>query len=195
MATERAALAEYRAKRNVRRSGEPAGRARRSRGEPQFVVQHHLASTDHYDFRLEVDGVLKSWAIPKGPSTDPHERRMARPTEDHPLEYATFEGVIPEGEYGAGTVQVWDAGRFHNRSEDHGKPIEMTDAVRRGHVSFELDGQKLRGGFALTRIRRGRGESWLLVKKADRYAGKAIRATTKSALSGRTLRQIEAEES
>lgn len=191
MSRSRDGLADYRAKRDVRRSGEPgARRSRKATREPVFVVQHHLASSDHFDFRLEVDGVLKSWAIPKGPSTDPQDKRMARPTEDHPLDYASFEGVIPEGQYGAGPVQVWDTGGYHNRTEDHGRPVEIAKALRRGHVSFELDGQKLHGGFALTRMRRGGDETWLLVKKADEHAGKPIRATTKSALSGRTLNQI-----
>lgn len=188
-------LAAYRRKRDVRRSGEPAGRRNRTTGEePTFVVQHHLASSDHYDFRLEVDGVLRSWAIPKGPSVDPHDKRMARPTEDHPLDYADFEGVIPDGEYGAGPVQVWDVGRYRNNSENRGRPIEMAEALRRGHASFELDGQKLHGGFALTRIRRGRDESWLLVKKADRHAGKRVPRTTRSALTGRTLTQIRKDD-
>jgi len=186
-------LADYRGKRNVRRSGEPAGRRRRRRSEPLFVVQHHLATSDHYDFRLEVDGVLKSWAIPKGPSTNPRDKRMARPTEDHPLDYATFEGVIPDGQYGAGPVQVWDTGHFRNRTEQRGKPVPMSEALRHGHASIELDGDKLHGGFALTRIRTGDDESWLLVKKADGHAGKAVPARTRSALSGRTLKQIEAD--
>jgi DNA ligase D-like protein (predicted 3'-phosphoesterase) len=181
-------LREYRGKRNLRRSGEPGGKRTSKREQPQFVVQHHRASTDHYDFRLEVDGVLKSWAIPKGPSTNPRDKRMARPTEDHPLEYGEFEGVIPEGEYGAGSVQVWDAGPYRNLSD-----TEMAEALHRGHVSIELDGSKLRGGYALTRIREGRDETWLLVKRSDRHANKQLRGTTKSALSGRTLRQIERE--
>lgn len=181
-------LRDYRGKRNLRRSGEPSG-GRRARGDaPRFVVQHHLASSDHYDFRLEVDGVLKSWALPKGPSTNPRDKRMARPTEDHPLDYGDFEGIIPEGEYGAGSVQVWDTGSYHNRSD-----VDMDEALRHGHVSIDLDGQKLRGGFALTRIREGRDETWLLVKRSDRHANKQLRGTTKSALSGRTLRQIEAD--
>ena len=180
-------LREYRGKRNLRRSGEPGGR-RRSNKQPQFVIQHHQASTDHYDFRLEVDGVLKSWALPKGPSTNPRDKRMARPTEDHPLEYADFEGVIPEGEYGAGSVQVWDAGAYRNLGD-----ADMDEALRRGHVSIELDGTKLHGGYALTRIREGRDETWLLVNRSDRHANRQLRGVTKSALSGRTLRQIEAE--
>jgi DNA ligase D-like protein (predicted 3'-phosphoesterase) len=189
-------LQTYREKRNLARSGEPLGRRRRPTKRPRFVVQHHLASTDHYDFRLEVDGVLKSWAVPKGPSTNPKERRMARPTEDHPVEYATFEGVIPEGEYGAGTVLVWDTGHYENRSEADGEPVAIDDALDRGHVSFELEGEKLHGGYALTRIRGGRTESWLLVKKADEHTqarGQPTRTRPESALTGRTVEDIEAD--
>jgi DNA ligase D-like protein (predicted 3'-phosphoesterase) len=183
------ALRDYRGKRNLRRSGEPGGRRRSKRdAPPRFVIQHHRASTDHYDFRLDVGGVLKSWALPKGPSTDPRDKRMARPTEDHPLDYADFEGVIPEGEYGAGSIQVWDVGAYRNLGD-----TEMGEALRQGHVSIELDGTKLRGGYALTRIRQGRDETWLIVKRSDRHANKRLRATTRSAVSGRTLRQIEAD--
>lgn len=188
-------LQTYREKRNLARSGEPAGRRRRPAKRPRFVIQHHLASTDHYDFRLEVDGVLKSWAVPKGPSTNPKERRMARPTEDHPVEYATFEGVIPQGEYGAGAVLVWDTGHYENRSTADGKPLAIGEALERGHVSFELDGDKLHGGYALSRIRGGRNESWLLVKKADEHArarGQPTRTRPESALTGRTGEDIAA---
>jgi DNA ligase D-like protein (predicted 3'-phosphoesterase) len=189
------ALATYRSKRNLRRSGEPAGAARAARSrEPKFVVQQHRATGDHYDFRLEVDGVLKSWAVPKGPSVDPRDKRMARPTEDHPLEYAGFEGVIPAGEYGAGPVQVWDHGSYRNRTEQRGQPVSMAEAITRGHVSFELDGRKLHGGFALTRIRSGKGESWLLVKK-DKHArsrGQPVRTRRESTLSGRSIEEIAA---
>lgn len=157
------------------------------------MIQHHRATSDHYDFRLEVDGVLKSWAVPKGPSVNPTDKRMARPTEDHPLDYAGFEGVIPEGEYGAGPVQVWDHGTYRNLTEEDGHEIPMADALANGHVSFELDGDKLQGGFALTRMRRGKDESWLLVKKKDEHArsrGQPVRTSPESALSGRTIEEI-----
>src|SRR6201994_2381396 len=111
-------------------------RRRRGRSGPQFVIQHHAARSDHYDFRLEIDGVLVSWAIPKGPSTNPREKRMARRTEDHPLEYETFEGVIPEGEYGAGRVIVWDRGTYANGTE-----YDMSKGLERGHITFRLDGE------------------------------------------------------
>lgn len=126
---------------------------------------------------------------------NPVDKRMARPTEDHPLEYAAFEGVIPEGEYGAGPVQVWDRGSYRNRTEDDGDPVPVAEALERGHVSLELDGAKLHGGFALTRMRTGKNESWLLVKKKDEHArarGQPVRTSLESALSGRTLDEIAA---
>ena len=183
-------LREYHAKRPAGRSPEPSGRSRKSRrgAAPHFVVQHHAASTDHYDFRLEIDGVLVSWAIPKGPSVNPKDKRIARRTEDHPLDYQDFEGVIPDGEYGAGRVIVWDRGMYTNES-DH----DLTDALRRGHLSFRLDGEKLRGGFALTRFRTGKDEAWLLVKKKDDDADgrrKPVRSRPESVLSGRTLDEL-----
>lgn len=152
-------------------------------------MQRHDASTLHYDFRLEVDGVLKSWAVPKGPSPDPHQKRLATATEDHPLDYATFEGVIPEGSYGAGTVVVWDTGSYRNLTARRGRPVGMAEAIDAGHVKVWLDGEKLRGGYALTRSHiRGR-EQWLLVKVDDDQADRRrnpVRAQPESVLTGRT---------
>jgi DNA ligase D-like protein (predicted 3'-phosphoesterase) len=189
-------LADYRRKRDFGRTPEPSGRRRAANadGEPGFVIQHHLASSDHYDFRLEVEGVLKSWAVPKGPSLDPAEKRLAVPTEDHPLDYATFEGTIGAGEYGGGTVMVWDAGNYHNTTEHQGEPVSMADGLERGHVTFALTGTKLGGGFALTRTRTTPKPQWILVKMRDNDASARrdpVRSATKSALSGRTMRQIE----
>jgi DNA ligase D-like protein (predicted 3'-phosphoesterase) len=180
-------LKKYREKRRSGRSPEPRGRRRRgSRKSRRFVIQHHAASTDHYDFRLEIDGVLVSWAVPKGPSTNPKDKRMARRTEDHPMDYEDFEGVIPKGEYGAGRVIVWDRGTY---SSDR----DMVESLNRGHLSFRLDGEKLHGGFALTRFRQGKDEAWLLVKKADDDADarrKPVRSQPESVLSGRTLDEL-----
>jgi DNA ligase D-like protein (predicted 3'-phosphoesterase) len=186
-------LAEYRRKRDFRRTAEPRGGRRRHRTQPRFVVQCHDASTLHYDFRLEVDGVLKSWSVPKGPSTNPADKRLAIPTEDHPLEYGTFEGTIPEGAYGAGTVLVWDAGTYRNLTEADGREVPMGQALGEGHASFWLEGTKLRGGYALRRFKEGRKESWLLIKKADEEADarrNPVRTQPESVLSGRTLAQI-----
>lgn len=153
-------LAEYRQKRRFRRTPEPQGK-RRAKAGHRFVVQKHAATRLHYDFRLELDGVLKSWAIPKGPSLDPRERRLAVQVEDHPLEYANFEGVIPQGEYGGGTVIIWDRGVW--------KPIgDPQQGYRDGKLKFELRGKKLRGGWMLVRMpRRERAENWLLMKERD----------------------------
>ncbi|MFC5907111.1 DNA polymerase ligase N-terminal domain-containing protein [Streptacidiphilus monticola] len=190
-------LAEYHRRRDFERTREPRGATPAASGgaTPVFVVQIHDASTMHFDFRLEADGVLKSWAVPKGPSTDPHDKRFATPTEDHPLEYRSFEGRIPEGEYGAGSVIVWDEGTYRNLTTDRdGREVPFGRALEQGHVSFWLNGHKLHGGWALTRIRQeGRREAWLLVKEADRHArggGTPSPQRARSALSGRTLRQM-----
>src|ERR1700753_2569325 len=138
-------LSDYRRKRRSGRSTEPRGRGRKRRKAdrsdkgPSFVIQHHAARSDHYDFRLEIDGVLVSWAVPKGPSTNPKDKRMARRTEDHPLEYATFEGVIPKGEYGAGPVIVWDSGTYTNEADQ-----AMSKGLEAGALLFSLRGDELR---------------------------------------------------
>jgi DNA ligase D-like protein (predicted 3'-phosphoesterase) len=183
--TKKESLETYRRKRDFGRTPEPSG-GRRTRGKTTFVIQQHDATSMHYDFRLEAEGVLKSWAVPKGPSTNPKDKRLAMRTEDHPLGYATFEGVIPEGEYGAGRVIVWDRGTYASDRD-------MSEALERGHLSFRLDGEKLHGGFALTRFRKGKDEAWLLVKKADDDADarrKPVRSQPQSVLSGRTLDEL-----
>ncbi len=188
-------LQEYRDKRDFGRTPEPAGEQPRTKQPPIFVIQKHAASHLHYDFRLEVDGVLKSWAVPKGPSTDPKDKRLAVPTEDHPLEYAEFEGVIPEGEYGGGTVMVWDTGSFRNITEKKGENIALAQAVAHCHLKVWLEGRKLRGGYALTRFRTGKDESWLLVKMddAEAEAGRnPVADEPRSVLSGRTIEEIAA---
>jgi DNA ligase D-like protein (predicted 3'-phosphoesterase) len=158
------------------------------------VVQRHEASTVHYDFRLEVDGVLKSWAVPKGPSTDPSQKRLATPTEDHPLDYVEFEGAIPEGSYGAGTVVVWDTGAYRNLTSHRGEIVDMADALESGHVSVWLEGEKLRGAFALTRSQMRGREQWLLVKVNDEEADRRrnpVSTRPESVLSGRTNADVE----
>ena len=189
-------LAEYHRRRDFPRTGEPRGGEPGPAAEqPAFVVQIHDATAMHFDFRLEVDGVLKSWAVPKGPSSDPQDKRLAMPTEDHPMEYRDFEGVISRGEYGAGTVIIWDEGTYRNLTEDrHRGPVPFAEALADGHVSFWLDGDKLHGGYSLTRIRTDRSgrEVWLLVKRSDRRAshGKTPDPRrARSVRSGHTLRQ------
>ncbi len=192
-------LKSYREKRDFRRTAEPSDEGSEASGKPGFVIQKHQARTLHYDFRLEADGVLKSWAVPKGPSTDPRTKRLAVPTEDHPLDYADFEGTIPEGEYGAGTVLVWDTGTYQNmkKDEETGEPISMADSLAQGHVIVRLAGKKLQGGYALIRTGRGGDAKWLLIKMRDEHADARRNPTSsepQSVLSGRTLDEIADEE-
>ncbi|MCJ7443299.1 MAG: DNA ligase [Methanotrichaceae archaeon] len=162
-------LKSYRAKRDFSITSEPlpkvAGEIMDSKNAI-FVVQKHYSRNLHYDLRLEVDGVLKSWAIPKRLSLDPKQKRLAIETEDHPLEYAGFEGIIPEGQYGAGTVIVWDIGIYENITEKDGRIMHISQALENGHAAILLNGKKLSGGFALTRTKRG----WILVKMKDELA-------------------------
>jgi len=186
-------LRAYRARREFSRTPEPAGRKKRSSRTRRFVVQEHHARTLHWDFRLEVGGVLVSWAVPKGPSLNPADKRMAMRTEDHPLEYADFEGLIPAGQYGAGRVIVWDRGTYRNLTERRGEewPIEL--AIDAGHATVWLEGEKLSGAFALTRLARGKRERWLLVKKADERADRRrnpVKSRPRSVISGRTAAQL-----
>jgi bifunctional non-homologous end joining protein LigD len=190
-------LREYRRKRNFKKTPEPSGKAvpRRRKGQLLFVIQKHAASRLHYDFRLELEGVLKSWAVPKGPSLDPADKRLAMHVEDHPLEYGTFEGIIPKGEYGGGTVLLWDRGTWEPVGDPH-------QGYRAGNLKFLLKGEKLRGGWALVRIRGGRrgddsGRSWLLIKERDAEArsGRAaniVELEPRSVDTGRTLEKIAA---
>lgn len=193
-------LERYRAKRRFGRTSEPRGDGASTEDARSFVVQIHDATTMHFDFRLEVDGVLKSWSVPKGPSPDPREKRLAMPTEDHPLEYREFEGVIASGEYGAGPVIVWDEGTYRPLSED------FASALEHGHATFWLDGAKLHGGWSLTRFH-GAGthggdgdarEAWLLVKRSDERAAREGRTPdprrARSARTRRTLRQVVADD-
>ncbi|MEA2630217.1 MAG: bifunctional non-ous end joining protein LigD, partial [Chloroflexota bacterium] len=168
-------LEEYRARRDFDKTREPSGEGKlngTADRRPIFVVQEHHASHLHYDFRLEADGVLKSWAVPKGPTLDPGQKRLAVQVEDHPLGYATFQGTIPEGEYGAGTVSIWDHGTYRNLLGDKASPQDVSQAIESGHLEFALDGEKLRGKFALIRMKgRGRGKpQWLLIKLKDEFA-------------------------
>jgi DNA ligase D-like protein (predicted 3'-phosphoesterase) len=187
-------LREYRRRRRKGSTPEPEGRKSPGGARPRFVVQEHQASTHHFDFRLEVEGVLKSWAVPKGPSTDPREKRLAMPVEDHPLDYADFEGVIPEGQYGAGAVVVWDRGSYDNLTEEDGGAKPVARALEDGHLLIRLHGEKLRGGYALQRVATGKDERWLLIKMKDEAADARRRPTStqrESVLSGRTVADLE----
>ena len=160
------------------------------------MVQKHDARRLHYDFRLEADGVLISWAVPKGPSFDPKVKRLAVHVEDHPLDYRHFEGVIPDAQYGAGTVIVWDEGTYRNLTESGGRPVAVADAVRAGHLSVWLEGTKLRGGWSLTRTRAGDKESWIMVKRNDARADPDLDievTAPDSARTGRSLADVGAD--
>lgn len=179
-------LKKYHARRDFAITSEPKGKQRKKSKKPLFVIQHHIASHDHYDFRLEIDGVLVSWAVPKGPSLDPDQKRLAMPTEDHPYEYARFEGIIPKGEYGAGTVMVWDIGTYDNiRSKS------MQASYKEGKIEVDLHGKKLHGGYVLIHMKDRK--EWLLKKIDDEFADarrNIITSEPKSALTGRTMEEI-----
>ena len=177
-------LAEYNRKRRFDVTPEPAGKAGRARKEElEFVIQKHRASRLHYDFRLEHDGVMLSWAIPKGPSLDPSNKRFATQTENHPIEYNQFEGVIPEGEYGGGTVMIWDRGTWEPEVAD------VEQALAKGDLKFKLNGKKLHGSWVLVRMR---PRQWLLIKHRDNAASTLdiTAAKNRSAVSRRTLAGI-----
>jgi bifunctional non-homologous end joining protein LigD len=188
-------LTEYKRKRDFKRTPEPAGKVKSSKGSLKFVVQKHAASRLHYDFRLELDGALKSWAVPKGPSLDPSVKALAVQVEDHPLDYAGFEGVIPEGEYGGGTVMVWDRGTWEPEGEE-----DASRAYKKGRLKFALHGNKLKGSWALVRMGGAAGEggkNWLLIKHNDKYAKKTedfnlVEKKPNSVVSKRTMDQIAA---
>jgi DNA ligase D-like protein (predicted 3'-phosphoesterase) len=194
---EKEKLKAYHEKRDFRRTPEPAGETQSGHKEPVFVIQKHDARNLHYDLRLEVNGVLKSWAVPKGPSTDPAVKRLAVAVEDHPLEYAEFEGSIPEGDYGAGEVIVWDMGTYRNTTEKNGRSISLEDAIEHGHLTVWLEGKKLRGGYALNRFRREKREMWLLVKMQDEAAdpqSDPVATQPESVLTSRTIEEVRAGE-
>jgi bifunctional non-homologous end joining protein LigD len=188
-------LKKYQEKRNFEVSPEPSGHSSESTSlqKPRmFVVQKHRATQLHYDFRLEYNGVLLSWAVPKGPSLDPSVKRLAMQVEDHPVEYADFEGVIPEGEYGGGTVMVWDNGEWIPESDD------VEAALRKGDLKFSLHGKKLKGSWVLVRTHGfgGKpGKSWLLIKHRDQFSSEEDIAAEepRSVLSRRLLADIARE--
>jgi len=188
-------LYEYHKKRDFTQTPEPSSEKPKKTGKhPIFVVQKHDASRLHYDFRLEIGDILVSWAVPKGPSTDPTEKRLAMRTEDHPLEYSDFEGVIPEGEYGAGTVIVWDTGTYRYLEGKHGTKPPIDKALNEGHITVWLEGKKLKGGYALTRMD-SKGK-WLMVKIRDDEADarrNPVNTQPESVLSGRTNDELAAE--
>jgi len=189
-------LSVYKKKRSFNDTPEPEGGKSTSQDKLMFVVQKHDASRLHYDFRLEMNGVLKSWAVPKGPSLNPADKRLAMMVEDHPFDYRTFEGIIPEGNYGAGTVIVWDEGTYEplentseNKKENEKKLLKQ---LRAGSLKFVMHGKKLKGEFALVKTNYQGENSWLLIKHNDKYAtDKDVTKKEKSVVSKKTLAQVE----
>lgn len=166
-------LEEYHSKRDFKKTTEPKGEETEGRKEKlKFVVQRHAASRLHYDFRLEMEGVLKSWAVPKGPSLNPEDKRLAMQVEDHPLSYGSFEGSIPEGNYGAGEVEIWDEGYYEAEEPVKGKTDEtvLLQSLHKGNLKFILHGNKLKGAFALVKMKNKEDRPWLLIKHRDEYA-------------------------
>lgn len=190
---EEDALKRYKEKRDFEETPEPVTSLKVSPDRPKFVIQKHNASRLHYDFRIEVNGVLKSWAIPKGPSTDIRQKRLAIPTEDHPLDYIDFEGMIPPGNYGAGMVIVWDTGTYRNLNIKNDQEIPMVKSIEEGHVEVLLEGEKLKGAYALIHTGRGGRKFWLFLKMKDEKADKKdiLIERPESVLTGRTIEDIE----
>lgn len=197
-------LKSYKEKRDFEKTSEPAPqstRGERKKGKKHkkseqliFVIQQHDATSMHYDFRLEIDGVLKSWAIPKGPSTNPHDKHLAIETEDHPLEYAQFEGVIPEGQYGAGPVLIWDTGTYEDLKEMQGKDVSMSQMYKNGKIEVFLHGEKLVGAYALIKTKGMGDNKWLFFKMNDEYADESkniIKSHPESVKSGRAIKDIK----
>ncbi len=188
-------LSSYKHKRNSKTTPEPFGGAHTAKNALRFVIQKHAASHLHYDFRLELHGVLKSWAVPKGPSLNPSDKRLAMMVEDHPYAYKDFEGIIPEGNYGAGTVIVWDEGTYTPIDETKGKKAQersLSKQLKSGSLKFRLSGSKLNGEFALVKTNMAQN-SWLLIKHKDEYAATTdITRKARSVISNKTLSEVKA---
>ena len=199
MTTRTGKLTEYRRKRDFTRTREPEGGRRKRSSRLAYVIQKHAASRLHYDLRLELDGVMKSWAVPKGPSLDPSVKRLAIQVEDHPIEYNEFEGSIPEGEYGGGTVMVWDRGTYTAAGDADDPEEALREGYRKGDFKFVLRGKRLKGSWVLVRTRgwgdRSRQGQWLLIKHRDDAADPdtdPVAEYLTSAKSGRTIDEIAA---
>ncbi|HEY3934805.1 MAG TPA: DNA polymerase ligase N-terminal domain-containing protein [Gemmatimonadales bacterium] len=191
-----AGLGEYRRKRDFSRTAEPVGGASKSGVSAlRYVIQKHAATSLHFDLRLELDGVMKSWAVPKGPSFDPSVKRLAMQVEDHPIEYNTFEGTIPKGEYGGGTVMLWDRGVYTYWQADTDPPARLREGYAKGDFKFVVRGKRLEGSWVLVRIRRGKPDKpqWLLIKHDDEFARPGydiVAEEERSVATGRTMAEI-----
>ncbi|SIS71006.1 DNA polymerase ligase N-terminal domain-containing protein [Chryseobacterium gambrini] len=191
------ALKDYNQKRKFDETSEPKGKTKKSKDQLIFVIQRHAASRLHYDFRLEMDGVLKSWAVPKGPSLDPKDKRLAMMVEDHPYDYKDFEGNIPEGNYGAGQVEIWDSGTYealdnHSKLSDE---KELLKELHAGSLKFILHGKKLKGEFALVKMKNTEENSWLLIKHKDDFAESDYDAEENTAKNSQVTKFLEEKKS
>ena len=200
MTTRAGKLSDYRRKRDFKRTREPQGGHARKSSRLAYVIQKHAASRLHFDLRLELDGVMKSWAVPKGPSTDPAVKRLAIQVEDHPIEYNAFEGTIPKGEYGGGTVMIWDQGTYQPAEKSADPQKTLREGYARGDLKILLRGKRLRGSWVLVRTKgrrasNGRGQ-WLLIKHRDDDAdggSDPVAEHLTSVKSGRTMEEIAAD--
>ncbi|MCY0970318.1 DNA polymerase ligase N-terminal domain-containing protein [Chryseobacterium wangxinyae] len=191
------ALKDYNDKRRFDETTEPRGKTKKSDDKLIFVIQRHAASRLHYDFRLEMEGFLKSWAIPKGPSLNPDDKRLAMMVEDHPYDYKDFEGNIPEGNYGAGQVEVWDSGTYEPL-DDQSKlsdEKELLKELKAGSLKFILHGKKLKGEFALVKMKNAENNSWLLIKHKDKYALESYDAEENTAKNSEVTKFLEEKKS
>lgn len=190
-------LKDYNNKRKFDETTEPKGSTKKSEDQLIFVVQRHAASRLHYDFRLEIEGVLKSWAVPKGPSLNPDDKRLAMMVEDHPYDYKDFEGNIPEGNYGAGQVEVWDSGTYEPLDDTSklSDEKELLKELKSGSLKFILHGKKLKGEFALVKMKNAENNSWLLIKHRDKFAEEEYNAEENVAKNSQVTKFLEEKKS
>ncbi|MGD1319462.1 DNA polymerase ligase N-terminal domain-containing protein [Chryseobacterium sp. 2R14A] len=191
------ALKDYNDKRKFDETSEPKGKTKKSKDQLIFVIQRHAASRLHYDFRLEMEGVLKSWAVPKGPSLNPEDKRLAMMVEDHPYDYKDFEGNIPEGNYGAGQVEVWDSGTYEPLDETSklSNEKELLKELKSGSLKFILHGKKLKGEFALVKMKNAENNAWLLIKHKDKFAKDEYDAEENTAKNSSVTKFLEEKKS
>lgn len=191
------ALKDYNDKRKFDETSEPKGETKKSKDQLIFVIQRHAASRLHYDFRLEMEGVLKSWAVPKGPSLNPDDKRLAMMVEDHPYDYKNFEGNIPEGNYGAGQVEVWDSGTYEplDNTSKLSDEKELLKELKAGSLKFILHGKKLKGEFALVKMKNAENNAWLLIKHKDKFAKNEYDAEDNTAKNSPVTKFLEEKKS
>lgn len=191
------ALKDYNNKRKFDETTEPKGKTKKSKDQLIFVIQRHAASRLHYDFRLEMEGVLKSWAVPKGPSLNPEDKRLAMMVEDHPYDYKDFEGNIPEGNYGAGQVEIWDSGTYEplDETSNISDEKELLKELKAGSLKFILHGKKLKGEFALVKMKNDENNAWLLIKHKDKFAEEKYDAEENTAKNSQVTKFLEEKKS